>query len=104
MRRGIVGAVTAALWIAAATLPAAAQTAAEPDGQSLTLSCFACHGPAGKSKGGIPAIAGKPATYIQNVMTEFKTDKRPATVMNRLAKGYSEAEIAAIAKYLATVK
>ncbi|MGE0734617.1 MAG: cytochrome c [Alphaproteobacteria bacterium] len=104
MRKGVLGAASVALVAAAWALPAAAQTAPEPDGQSLTLSCFACHGPAGKSKGGIPAIAGKPTTYIQSMMTEFKTDKRPATVMNRLSKGYSEAEIAAIAKYLATVK
>lgn len=104
MRTWMIGAAMAALG-AAATLPANAQTTApEPDGQSLTLSCFACHGPSGKSRGGIPPIANKPAAFTQNIMMEFKTDKRPATVMNRLAKGYSDAEIAAIAKYLATVK
>ncbi len=38
---------------------------------------------------------------VQRLMA-FKSGKREGTVMNRIAKGYSDAEIAAIAKYLAS--
>ena len=38
------------------------------------------------------------------VLIEFKTDRRPATIMNRVAKSYSEEQIAAIADYLAALK
>jgi cytochrome c553 len=32
-------------------------------------------------------------------MAQFKEGKRPATLMHQIAKGYSEAEIAAMAEY-----
>jgi cytochrome c553 len=37
-------------------------------------------------------------------MLDFKSGRRPATLMHQLAKGYSDAEITAIAGYFAAQK
>lgn len=85
-----------------ATAPAAAQ---QIDGRVLALSCLNCHGPGGKSAGAIPSISGKSEDFIKNAMMDFRADRRAGTtVMGRLAKGYSDDEIAAMAKYIATLK
>ena len=70
----------------------------------LSITCAGCHGFDGKSQGTIPSIAGKPADYLLNAMKEFREDKRPSTVMNRHAKGYSDEELKLIADYFASKK
>lgn len=70
----------------------------------LSVTCSGCHGFDGKSQGAIPSIAGKPADYLLNAMKEFREDKRPSTVMNRHAKGYSDEELKLIADYFASKK
>ncbi|WP_089721313.1 c-type cytochrome [Candidatus Entotheonella palauensis] len=49
-----------------------------------------------------PLDSGKSLDYMVQRLMAFKSGKREGTVMNRIAKGYSDAEIAAIAKYLAS--
>jgi sulfide dehydrogenase cytochrome subunit len=78
--------------------PAAAQNASP---QLLTLSCAGCHGPGGHSPGAIPSIYGRTAPAIAETMRAFRADQRPATVMNRIAKGYTDAEIDALAREIA---
>jgi sulfide dehydrogenase cytochrome subunit len=65
----------------------------------LAASCTTCHGTDGHSPGSIPALTGKTADYIAGKLTEFKTDAGSPTIMNRLAKGYSEEEIGQIAAW-----
>ncbi|MBI3575030.1 MAG: c-type cytochrome [Gammaproteobacteria bacterium] len=67
-------------------------------------NCFACHGPEGKSPGSIPSLNGQSADVIVKTMSDFKSGARPSTVMGRHAKGYSDAEIAAIANYISSFK
>lgn len=67
-------------------------------------NCFTCHGPEGKSPGAIPSLNGKSADAIVKTMNDFKSGARPSTVMGRHAKGYTDAEIAAIANYIASFK
>lgn len=69
--------------------------------QMLSISCSGCHGPEGRSPGSIPSIAGRSAQAIEQALLEFRAGERPATVMNRHAKGYSEEEIRLIAEYFA---
>lgn len=75
---------------------------AEPSGRTLALSCFSCHGPAGRSPDAIPGINGKSAAFIDSSMKAFRDGTRTATIMQRIARGYSDAEIAAMAKYIAS--
>ena len=67
---------------------------------NLGNACIACHGPAGMSFGGMPQILGLDASDIATLMRLFKNDEVVVTIMNRIAKGYSDAEIDAIARYL----
>ena len=81
--------------------PAAAAETAMASGAVLTNTCFSCHGTDGHSVGGMPTIAGKTKSYIADTLKAFKADKLEPTVMNRIAKGFSDAEIEAIASYFA---
>ena len=69
---------------------------------ALADACAACHGTDGMSPGAIPSLSGKSAGYITRRMNEFRADIREGTVMNRIAKGYDNDEIAAIAQHLGT--
>lgn len=65
----------------------------------LANSCAACHGPDGRSPGSIPSIAGKSAEFIAEAMFAFRDGSKPATVMDRHAKGYSDEDIRLLADY-----
>ena len=71
-----------------------------PAPSALADACAPCHGTDGLSPGAIPALAGKSEAYIVQRMLEFKAGSRESTVMNRIAKGYDDDEIAAIARHL----
>ena len=75
-----------------------------PDTRTLASTCAACHGANGQSAGGIPALAGLPKSYFIQQMQDFKSGARAATVMNRHAKGYSDAQIEQLAEYFAAQK
>jgi sulfide dehydrogenase cytochrome subunit len=77
-------------------------SAAGPTATMLADTCVGCHGPEGSSVGpAIPSIAGMSAEYFNTTMQEYKKDARHGTVMNRIAKGYSDEEIALMADYFA---
>lgn len=67
----------------------------------LASTCFSCHGDAGKSAGAMPSINGKPAKLLELNMKAFRDGKRESTVMQRIAKGFDDAEIKALSEYLA---
>jgi cytochrome subunit of sulfide dehydrogenase len=68
----------------------------------LVNTCVACHGPSGSSHGpAIPSIAGMSHDTFMNAMTTYKSDERKETIMNRIAKGYSEADFEVMAAYFA---
>lgn len=78
-----------------------AQDRAAPSGATLVATCTGCHGPAGQSAGAIPALNGRAEADLLQAMLDFKADRRPATVMNRHAKGFSDEEIALMAREIA---
>lgn len=65
------------------------------------LACAACHGSAGQGEGSIPAIAGLAPARFVGMMQAFRDGRRPATVMQRIARGYGEAEYRILAQYFA---
>jgi len=97
VRAGCAAALLAAGYAAA---PAWAQDAA----RSLAATCTACHGTDGRSVGGVPpSLAGRDKGELLQTMKDFKTGKRPATVMHQHAKGYSDEQLELIANYFAGV-
>ena len=68
--------------------------------RTLVFNCYACHGTDGRSPGSIPSINGQSISFLKQRLMEFKRDQRDPTIMNRIAKGYSDEEIARIADYI----
>ena len=58
-------------------------------------SCPGCHGPTPP----IPSLAGRSATEMLPALDGFRTAKRPATVMDRIAKGFTAAELSTSAAW-----
>lgn len=73
--------------------------------EAMALSCAACHGTGGELRTEIPPLAGQPELVLRAQLLAFQRDEFPgATVMPRLAKGYTEEELAAIARYFASLE
>jgi cytochrome c553 len=66
-------------------------------------SCSGCHSP-GATASVIPRLYGRDAGDIATAMAGFRDGSRPATVMNRIAKGFTDDELRAIAAWLAAQK
>jgi cytochrome subunit of sulfide dehydrogenase len=73
-------------------------TAEPPAGAS---SCSGCHAASAKVETPVPKIRGRDAADIVAAMQGFRSGERSSTVMRRIAKGFSEDEIRAIAVWLA---
>jgi len=73
-------------------------------GRNLAAACANCHGTNGVSRQGMPNLAGQQRAYLVQQMQDFKTGKRPATIMHQLAKGYSDEQIEALAAYFSAQK
>ena len=76
-----------------------------PDAALLAGACQGCHGVAGQGVHGIPQIkdAHSRADFVA-MMQAFRANQREATVMGRIARGYSEAEITALAVFYARAR
>jgi sulfide dehydrogenase cytochrome subunit len=82
-----------------------AAMAAGPSASMLANTCAGCHGTDGSSNGpATPSIAGINGEYFIESMQAYKEGKRPATIMGRIAKGYSDEEIKLMAGYFAEQK
>src|SRR5438105_12550413 len=62
-------------------------------------SCSGCHAANPRVETPVPPLAGRPAADMTSQMIAFKSGQRPGTVMDRIAKGFSEEEIRAIAAW-----
>jgi cytochrome c553 len=93
--------------VLASILAMSAATAAEQNvtGQRLSATCAACHGANGAAVGGaLPALAGQSKDALASSMKAFKAGTRPSTIMQQLAKGYTDEQIESIAAYFAAQK
>lgn len=64
-------------------------------------SCSGCHAVPARAGAAIPALNGRPAAELSAALLEYRRGGRPATLMDRIAKGFSEDELRAIAAWLA---
>lgn len=69
----------------------------------IAQGCAGCHGQNGAGQGASPAIAGTDRETFLRIWAEFRANERPATIMNRIARGYSDDEVAALADYFASL-
>jgi sulfide dehydrogenase cytochrome subunit len=74
--------------------------AGERPASMLSNACAGCHGTAGASAGhSIPVIAGLPSEYFRRTMKQYQSGERYSSIMGRIARGYSDAEIDAMATF-----
>lgn len=73
-------------------------------GHSLAPACAACHGVNGRAQPGYPSLAGVSQAVLLRKLLDFKSGARPGTVMPQMAKGYSDAQLAALAAYFSGQK
>jgi cytochrome c553 len=76
----------------------AAAAAEPPAGAS---SCSGCHAVSVKVETPVPRILGREPAEIIAAMQAFRSGARASTVMGRIAKGFSDDEVRAIAVWLA---
>ena len=73
--------------------------------RSLAATCANCHGTEGRSASTeVASLAGLPKDLIVSQMKAFRDGTRPATIMQQLAKGYTDTQIDMIASFLAAQK
>jgi cytochrome subunit of sulfide dehydrogenase len=64
-------------------------------------SCSGCHPASSKVTSPVPRLAGLDRAAIIKAMQDFRSGARAATVMDRIAKGFTDEEIQAIAAWYA---
>ena len=94
--RGVVAAAIGFTSIAAAVVVASAEP---PAGAA---SCTGCHPATSRVTSPVPRLSGLDRAAIVRAMQDFRAGQRTGTVMDRIAKGFTDEEIQAIAAWYAT--
>ena len=92
-------AMLGALWLAPAAF------GQDSAARNLAAACAICHGTDGRAvtKDVIP-LAGLSREHIAAQMRAFRDGQRPATVMHQISKGYTDAQIDALAAWFSSQK
>ena len=84
--------------------PADEGVSLEKRAKAIAQSCAACHGTDGAFQSEMPSLAGKPEPVLSALLLAYREDSIPnATVMPRIAKGYTEEELKAVAAHFANL-
>jgi sulfide dehydrogenase cytochrome subunit len=70
----------------------------------MAAFCATCHGTNGVAQTGNESLAGVNKDELLKKMLDFKTGKKPPTIMHQLSKGYSDEQLAALASYFSALK
>ena len=65
----------------------------------LAEMCGTCHGPDGRSPGSIPSLAPLSAEAVRAFLLAHRAGNIEATVMDRIARALTDAEIEALARH-----
>lgn len=84
--------------------PADAALVGQGQGLSAAMNCGACHRPDYSGRANVPRIAGQREEFIARTLREYRDNVRIGadTQMNGAMHGVTDAQIAALAHYLAT--
>ena len=90
--------------IAAAALLALTGAASAADLPAGAAACSGCHPARAGVDTTVPRLIGRDAAQIVAAMADFRAGKRPTTIMDRIAKGFTDDEVKAIAAWFAAQK
>ena len=93
---------TVAAAIVMATIAAATVASSEPPAGAA--SCSGCHPSSARVTSPVPRLVGLDRAAMVRAMQDFRSGQRAGTVMDRIAKGFTDQEIQAIAAWYATQK
>ena len=82
-----------------ASIAAAVVASAEPPAGAA--ACTGCHPASARVISPVPRLAGLDRAAIVRAMQDFRSGARSGTVMDRIAKGFTDEEIQAIAAWYA---
>lgn len=83
--------------------PAALPQGNAANGQTLSQRCIGCHGPAGNSTNpAFPRLAGQVPSYLSFQLIVLRGGQRPSPIMNGIAKGLKDQEIADLVAYFSS--
>jgi cytochrome subunit of sulfide dehydrogenase len=85
-------------------LTAPAMAAGPADAPPGALSCSGCHATSAAVATPVPRLFGREPAAIVTAMQGFRSGQLPSTVMGRIAKGFTEDDIKAIAAWYGTQK
>ena len=69
----------------------------------LAEMCGTCHGPEGRSPGSIPSLAPLSAEALRVFLLAYRAGNIEATVMDRLSRALTDAEIEALARHFGSM-
>ena len=93
--------VTVAIATVMASSPPVLAASVPPPGAA---SCSGCHTSGAAAASSVSRLYGRDAGDIMTSMAGFRDGSLPATVMTRIAKGFTDDELRAIAAWLAAQK
>lgn len=86
--------------IGCVAIAAAVGASAEPPAGAA--ACSGCHAASAGVTTPVPRLAGRDRADLVKAMQEFRAGTRAATVMDRIARGFTDQEILAIAAWYAS--
>jgi sulfide dehydrogenase cytochrome subunit len=88
--------------LAVLTVPVATAADRAANAEGLADGCTSCHGIEGRSQGYIPSIAGLSKATLLRELKAYRAQTAQATIMNRIARAYTDSELEALADYFST--
>ena len=82
---------------------AQASAAGPADAPPGAMSCSGCHSTS-RAETTVPRLNGRNPADVTAAMQAFKSGQLPSTVMDRIAKGFSDDEVKAIAAWYGAQK
>lgn len=88
---------------AAGAFSAAASAQPQASGEMMANTCAACHGTHGRLEEDVAMmpLAGMDKNEFIQAMRDFRSGKRPATLMHHVASGFTDADVEAMAEFFA---
>lgn len=104
IRRAAAPVLGVLLYVGVASLGLAEDNFSSEQTSLMAAACANCHGTDGRLVGSVPTIAGRPAAVLEARLLAFKHDEvSDTTIMDRIAKGFTDEELAALAGHFAAI-
>jgi sulfide dehydrogenase cytochrome subunit len=85
-----------------AIAPLSSVPAQDLNAEGLADACTSCHGTGGRSRGYIPSIGGVKKEALLQQLKSFRAQAARATIMNRIARAYTDPELDVLAAYFSS--